>query len=89
MAVGALDDLLASGAVPSAHYVGYAHEPILRVLCKHFGSNFSLMDYWSRYGTETEFDDDTGERRHENECPEWLAGVPFYYEGELAAELLI
>jgi hypothetical protein len=87
--VAALDALLASGGIRSAHYVGYAHEPILRVLHKHFGTQFSVMDYWNRFGIETEFDYDSGERIHENRRPDWLDGVSFYSEGGPAAELMI
>jgi hypothetical protein len=79
--VAALDALLASGSVKLAHYVGYAHEAILRVLHEHLGNAFSLMDYWNRYGVETELDWETGERVHESRRPDWLRDTRFFTEG--------
>ena len=87
--LAALDTLLHSRAARTALYIGYAHEAILWLLYLHFGHRFSVMDYWNHWGIETEFDFDTGERRHETRRPVWLEGVPFFFEGAKAHDLLI
>lgn len=74
----------------SVHYVGYAHEEILRLLISVIKIDYvSIMDYWNRYGIETEFDYDTGERVHESLLPKEFEKVNFYIEGGAESELLI
>ena len=45
-----LDELLASGTIRSVFYVGYAYEAVLRLLHQHLGKNYSVMDWWDRWG---------------------------------------
>ena len=87
--LAALDELLTSRAVASVHYAGYAHEPVLRLLHRHLGTAFSVMDMPDRYETGAAFfwEDD-------GECPgpdrpDWLEGVQFLQEGVPDADLLI
>jgi hypothetical protein len=83
-----LEKLLGSGVVTSAHYVGYAHESILRLLQRHLGTGFSVMDMPDRFHTGAAFfwEEDYP---YPHERPNWLEGVKFYQEGCPRADLFI
>jgi hypothetical protein len=85
----ALDALFTSHTVTSAHYAGYAHEAVLRLLTRHLGTSFSVMDMPDRYGTGAAFfwegDDDCPAPAR----PDWLEEVLFYQEGVPDADLFI
>ena len=87
--VAIIDELLKTHAIESVHYVGYAHEPILRLLHRYLGSAFTVMDFADRYHSGAAFlwegpGDYPGQIR-----PDWLEGVSFYEEGAPDSELLI
>ncbi len=84
-----LEELLANNEIRSAHYWGYAHEPILRLLVQRLGPKCSVMDYWDRYYCETAFWDEGELGDSIPDRPSWLEGVPFYFEGCPEAELYI
>lgn len=73
-----LDALLAEHPGISAHYTGYAHKPILRILHRHLGVKFSVMDCPDRYYTGVTFfwEEEDGEFPFPAR-PEWLRGVLF------------
>ena len=81
------------------HYMGYAHEPVLRLLHRHLGTNFSVMDIYDRFGIEkaacweedyfVEGDSKYSRKYPGPDRPDWLVGVPFCFEGAPYAELLI
>jgi hypothetical protein len=79
-----VEQLLTSGDVRSAHYCGYAHEPLLRLLHRHLGTGFTVMDLWDRYGIEACWwwdEEDYGMPCPGDRRPDWLEGVSFYFEG--------
>jgi hypothetical protein len=83
-----LRQVLLRPCVASVHYGGYAHEPILRLLKEHFGTDFSVFDYWDRWLAGAAFFRES----EDGPCPqrpEWLEGVPFYVEGFPRTDLLI
>lgn len=87
--VAVLDGFLTAGTLTSVHYVGYAHEPILRVLHRHLGAAFSVTDIADRFGAGAQFfwegdGDYPGQAR-----PDWLEGILFYQEGIPRTDLLI
>jgi len=84
-----LEQLLATGAVGSAHYAGYAHEAVLRVLHRKFGTKFSVMDWCDRYGIGAAFFADSPDEVPASRRPEWLHGVAFSQEGRPRTDLLI
>jgi hypothetical protein len=85
-----LECLLHDYRPKSAHYVGYAHREVLTRLLSVIGAGrVSAMDYWNRYGLETEFDYDTDERVHDSFLPEELKPITFFIEGSPPSELLI
>jgi len=85
-----LDQFLSDHAGISVHYIGYAHEPMLRILHRHLGIKFSVMDVPDRYSTGMSFfwEEEDGEFPGPAR-PEWLRGVPFYQEGAPEADLQI
>jgi len=84
-----IDELLSARAVTSVHYAGYAHESVLRLLHRHLGTAFTVMDYPDRYSTGAEFFWE-GEGGYPGPGrPDWLEGVAFCQEGIPAADLLI
>ncbi len=87
--LAALDELLTSRAVASVHYAGYAHEPVLRLLHRHFGNAFSVMDFPDRYGSGAAFFWEGDGDYPGPDRPDWLEGVPFWQEGVPDADLLI
>lgn len=84
-----LDELLTSHAVKSVHYVGYAHEPVLRLLHRHLSTSFSVMDMPDRYETGAAFFWEGDDSYPGPARPDWLEGVSFYQEGIPNADLLI
>lgn len=85
-----LEHLLHSYRPRSVHYVGYAHPEVLTCLMSVVkADHISVMDYWNRYGLETEFDYDTGERVHDCLLPKEFHAITFYVEGGPESELLI
>jgi len=79
-----LDELLTTRAVTSVHYVGYAHEPVLRLLHRHLGTAFSVLDYPDRYNTGAAFfwdGPDEDDPYPYPGRPDWLNGVLFFQEG--------
>ena len=84
-----IDDLLSSHAVSSVHYTGYAYEPILRLLHRHLGTSFSVMDMPDRYHTGAAFFWEGDEDYPGPARPDWLEDVPFYQEGFPDSDLLI
>lgn len=88
--LAAIDELLITGAVTSVHYAGYAHESVFRLLHRHLGTAFSVMDFADRYHTGVEFfwEEADGDYPYPHR-PDWLEGVLFYQEGVPNADLLI
>ncbi len=84
-----LEQLIANKQIRSAHYWGYAHEPILRLLVERLGPKCSVMDYWDRYYCGAAFLCDEDVAHLVPERPEWLEGIPFAVEGSPEAELYI
>ncbi len=84
-----LQQLLATGDIKSAHYIGYAHEPILRLLIEHLGSSCSVGDYWDRYHCGAAFFADEDVVHLIPERPKWLEGIPFFFEGLPQADLYV
>ncbi len=84
-----LEQLLANNEIRSAHYWGYAHEPILRLLVQRLGPKCSVFDYWDRFYCGAAFlcDDDVAHLIPDR--PDWLEGIPFCVEGSPEAELYI
>lgn len=87
--LAALDALLSTRAGILVHYVGYAHEPVLRLLLQHLGATFSVTDTYDRFRTGADFFWEDLEDRPGPGRPEWLAGVKFYYEGIPRIDLLL
>jgi hypothetical protein len=71
------------------HYVGYADERLIKSLIAEKRYAISLMDYWDRYHREVHFwDGDELDLSH-LVVPEWLDGIPSYFEGAPEHDVLL
>jgi hypothetical protein len=87
-----IEKLVTTSRAKKVHYLGYAHEPVLRLLLKHVAKDrLVVTDRWDRYHTGAAFFWE-GEEFGGLPCPgrpEWLEGVPFCQDGIPRADLLI
>jgi hypothetical protein len=71
------------------HYIGYADARLIKALKAERRYVLSLMDYWDRHHRESHFFNDEGLDLSGLVVPDWLDGIPSYFDGAPRHEVLL